>query len=127
MVATSARRPIRGKTGAWHSEARINDNVDVYTMKANGNDLRRLTDAPGFDICAAYSPDGNDITFCSNRTGFFEIWAMKANGSQQHQVTHLNGFATFPDYSPDGGRIAFGAVRRGTTNLTTRRTRTSSS
>ena len=95
-------------------------------MKANGNDPAADT-APGFDICAAYCADGNDITYCSDRTGFFEIWAMKANGSQQHQVTHLDGFATFPDYSPDGGESLSAPASRTATHLQHRHRRRVSS
>src|SRR5207248_6357102 len=81
---------------------RINGNVDVYSALPNGNDLQRLTSASSFDACAAYSPSGKEIAFCSDRGGFFEIWTMKQNGDGQTQVTHLNAFATFPDFSPDG-------------------------
>lgn len=91
-------------------------NVDVYSVKPNGNDLRRLTDAPGFDACTAYSADGKSIAFCSARSGSFEIWAMKANGMQQHQVTHTGGFLLFPDYSPDGTKLAFGGRLPGDSN-----------
>jgi Tol biopolymer transport system component len=87
----------------------VNGNVDIYSALPNGNDLRRLTNDPGFDACAAYSPSGKKIAFCSSRSGAFEIWKMKQNGTKQTQVTHLNAFATFPDFSPDGSKIAFDA------------------
>jgi Tol biopolymer transport system component len=91
-------------------------NVDVYSVKPNGDALRRLTEAPSFDLCTAYSADGKSIAFCSARSGSFEIWAMKANGMQQHQVTHTGGFMLFPDYSPDGAKIAFTGRLPGDTN-----------
>ena len=76
-------------------------------MRPNGRALHRLTDAPGRDICPAYSADGKQIAFCSDRTGAFEIWVMDANGKQERQVTELGSFAVFPDFSPDGASIAF--------------------
>jgi Tol biopolymer transport system component len=40
-------------------------NVDVYSVRPDGNDLRRLTTGPSFDACTAYSPDGKSIAYCS--------------------------------------------------------------
>jgi Tol biopolymer transport system component len=82
-------------------------NVDIYSVLPDGHALRRLTSSPSFDACSAYSPDGKQIAFRSNRSGAFEIWAMRHDGSDQHQITDLGGFSLFPDYSPDGSRIAF--------------------
>jgi Tol biopolymer transport system component len=91
-------------------------NVDVYSVKPSGNALRRLTQAPSFDACPAYSADGTSIAFCSARSGTLEIWTMNANGTYQHQLTHTGRMAGFPDYSPDGARIAFFGRLPGDTN-----------
>jgi Tol biopolymer transport system component len=90
-------------------------NIDLYSVKPNGNALRRLTEVPAFDGCPAYSATGKSIAFCSARSGILEIWTMNANGTQQHQLTHTSG-AGFPDYSPDGTKIAFFGRLPGDTN-----------
>jgi Tol biopolymer transport system component len=79
---------------------------NIYSVKPNGNGLIRLTNSTAFDLCPDYSRDGRLITFCSNRSGSFQIWAMNADGSNAHQVTNGNRFI-FPDYAPDASRIVF--------------------
>jgi Tol biopolymer transport system component len=84
----------------------VGGNVDIYSVLPSGAALRRLTTAASFDACPAYSPDGRQIAYCSNRGGTFEIWRMDQNGKDQRQLTSI-GFALWPDYSPGGSRIAF--------------------
>ena len=58
-VVGSARATYPGATnGRIAFGMSVGGNVDVYTTLPNGQDLRRLTDDPGFDACAAYSADG---------------------------------------------------------------------
>ncbi len=95
---------------------RINGNTDVYSVRPDGQDLRRLTTDPGFDACAAYSADGNRIAYCSGQGGGpVQVWTMKQNGTDKHQVTHMSGAAIFPDFSPDGSEIVFAAQPAGAT------------
>jgi Tol biopolymer transport system component len=79
----------------------------IYSILPNGEDFRQLTNSGGQNICPAYSADGKEIAFCSDRTGATEIWKMKQNGTQEVQVTHLGQRALFPDFSPDGTNIVF--------------------
>jgi len=53
------------------------------------------------------SAQGDEVAFCSGRSGAFEIWVMGIDGSAQRQVTHLGSVAIFPDFDPTGLELAF--------------------
>jgi Tol biopolymer transport system component len=114
-LSNSARATYGGATnGRIAFGMNVNGNTDVYTALPNGRDLRRLTDDPGFDACAAYSADGGRIAYCSGEGGGpVQVWTMKQNGTDKQQVTHMTGAAIFPDYSPDGNTIVFTAKPAG--------------
>jgi len=116
-VVGSARATYPGATnGRVAFGINVGGNVDVYSVRPNGQDLRRLTTDPGFDACAAYSADGRRIAYCSGQGGGpVQVWTMKQNGTDKQQVTHLSGPAIFPDFSPDGTTIAFDGRPAGAT------------
>jgi Tol biopolymer transport system component len=111
----SARATYPGATnGRLAFGINIGGNTDVYSVRPDGQDLRRLTTDPGFDACAAYSADGRRIAYCSGQGGGpVQVWTMKQNGTDKQQVTHLSGPAIFPDFSPDGSKIVFTAKPAG--------------
>ena len=56
----------------------------------------------------AVRPDGQQIAFASNRSGYGEIWNGRVDGSDLMQVSYLENPVTgSPDWSPDGRRIVF--------------------
>ena len=112
LAATPAAATYDGQVGriafgAFNADDRTQ--ADIWVAGTGGRPLLQLTDAPGRDICPAYSADGKHIAFCSDRTGAFEIWVMDANGKHERQVTDLGSFAIFPDFSPDASTLVFSA------------------
>ncbi|MWR20535.1 hypothetical protein GN074_08385, partial [Helicobacter pylori] len=50
----------------------------------------------------SWSPDGNWITFQSNRDGRFQVYIMKADGTAITQLTKGDASAWMPNWSADG-------------------------
>lgn len=92
-------------------ERKENDNADVYVMNADGTGLTRLTDDPGWDGTPAWSPDGSQIAFASERLGSPVIMLMNADGSNQRAITDPSYVSMMPAWSPDGKQIAFASTR----------------
>jgi Tol biopolymer transport system component len=85
--------------------------TDIYSMRADGTDLRRLTSDPLPDITPAWSPDGTKIAFAraedDAQREAANIFVVNADGSGERNLTNDNGWSVSPTWSPDGTRIAF--------------------
>jgi len=82
----------------------VNGNADIYLQRVGGgNPLDLNRDSPADDTQPAFSPDGQQIAFRSERErgGLF---VMGATGESARRLTDL-GYN--PAWSPDGQRIVF--------------------
>lgn len=86
---------------------------DIYTIKPDGTDLRRLTDASGNDQFPSWSPDAKRIVFSSDRDGQNEIYVMNADGTNQQHLAAHSEEDLVPRWSHDGKSIAFYSTRDG--------------
>jgi TolB protein len=87
----------------------IYDSYDIYTAKADGSDLKQLTNTPGYDAEATITRDGKKIAFTSMRNGDLDIYVMDADGSHVKQLTHEIGYDGGPFWSYDGKKIVYRA------------------
>jgi len=55
-------------------------NWDIYRISLGGGVPKRLTDGPGRDGPATYSPDGQTIAFLSDRSGTWALYTMNRQG-----------------------------------------------
>lgn len=76
-----------------------------------------LTNSPGDDRYASYSPDGQYIIFESNRDGNWEIYIMNADGSHQKRLTRNDAEDRRPSWHPKGQKIIFESTRTGKNEL----------
>ena len=86
---------------------RCTPGYDLFTAKADGSDLQRLTSTPGYDAEATVSPDGETIVFTSVRDGDLEIYTMALDGSGVKRLTREPGYDGGAFFSPDGRRIVY--------------------
>ncbi len=61
----------------------------------------------------AWSPDGQELAFYSDRDGNWEIYLVAADGSNLRRLTFDPSDDTQPSYSPDGSSILFSSDREG--------------
>ena len=85
--------------------------------EAKGYTVTQLTFEPSYDGEPAWSPDGNEIAFVSDRDGNYEIYVMDANGSNQERLTYNIYSDRRPAWSPNGVEIAFVSNRGGASGL----------
>jgi Tol biopolymer transport system component len=103
-------KPTKDTKGyAWD----FNEHMDIFEADPDGTNLKRLTDAPGYDAEGSHSPDGKSIVFTSNRDGDLEIYVMDADGKNQRRLTNGKGYDGGPFFSPDGKVILYRGDRRG--------------
>jgi Tol biopolymer transport system component len=87
---------------------------DIFTMRPDGTNVKRLTTTPGNDSHQSWSPDGNYILWTSGRYGFKDeaplydnafqpfgqIFIMKVDGSDQRVLTRSRWEDSMPAIVP---------------------------
>jgi Tol biopolymer transport system component len=92
---------------------------EVFTIRPDGSDVRRLTSTPGNDAHMGWSADGDQIVFSSSRMGFKdevmytaapqpygELFIMRYDGSDVRQLTDNQWEDGTPAWRPMPGQRA---------------------
>ena len=81
----------------------------LFSMNADGTDLRELSSGGGSSNNPLVSPDGSSIAYAERRGYSVHLWIMKADGSEPRQLTSGDDYIwNVPtSFSPDGKWIFF--------------------
>jgi Tol biopolymer transport system component len=81
----------------------------IWTMKPDGTGLRQITSGHGDDREPAFSPDGTEIAFASDRAfnGSYDIWSVELATGKLKQWTSSPEDEYEPSWSPDGRELAY--------------------
>lgn len=71
-----------------------------------------------WDMHPAFSHDGSQVAFTSNRGGTYEVWLCDAQGENTRRLTHFDGpFTGTASWSPDDKHLAFDSRPDGNADL----------
>ena len=86
-------------------------------MRSDGTGVRRLTNSPTMDMRPRFSPDGQRISFTSNRDNNYEIYVMNSDGSHLQQITDHPERDDYATWHPNGKQLLMVSERSGNHDL----------
>jgi TolB protein len=101
--------PHRGPEGEYVWP--VYEGYDIFVVDIQGENLRQLTNEPGYDAEATVSPKGDRMVFTSTRDGDLDLYTMALDGSDVQRVTHELGYDGGAFFSPDGQWLIWRASR----------------
>ncbi len=93
--------------------------MEIYTADADGGNVKRLTNADGYDGGPFFSSDGKKICWRRfDRKGLTaEVYSMNVDGSHQKQLTSIGAMSWAPMFHPTGEYLIFTTNKHGFGNF----------
>jgi Tol biopolymer transport system component len=113
QIVFSSNRAAYGRSLSAKDKAQLELDpsyfLDVYVMNADGSNVRRLTNVPGYDGGTFWSPDGKRIIWrrFSEDGARAEVYTMNADGTDQRKITNIGAMSWAPIFHPSGDYIIF--------------------
>ena len=92
--------------------------AEVYIMKADGTEQKRLTDWAGYDGGTFFTKDGRIVWRHFEENGLIaNVWTMKPDGSDKKQITDFGAMSWAPYEHPSGEYFVFASNKLGFENF----------
>lgn len=105
--------PVVSPDGKWIALTRRDVDLeanrlhgDLWLMRSDGSDLRRLTNHEASSSSPHWSPDSRYVYFLSSRTEHGQVWRIAIDGGEATQVTNAPLDITAFKVSPTGRHLA---------------------
>lgn len=91
---------------------------EVYIMKADGSEQKRLTTEKGYDGGPFFTKDGRIVWRHFEENGLIaNVWTMKADGTDRKQITDFGAMSWAPYEHPSGEYFLFASNKLGFENF----------
>ena len=80
---------------------------DLWLLNTAGGTPQQLTNDSHVETDPAWSLDGKQLAFSSDRAGTMDIWIRDMVSGTDRRLTELPVGEVMPSWSPDGSRVAF--------------------
>ena len=84
---------------------------DLWLVPSAGGMARRLTNDPGDESWAKFSPDGSMIAFTAQYDGGLDVYVMDAGGGVPTRLTYHPAMDRVTGWTPDGKSVVFRSRR----------------
>lgn len=93
--------------------------VELYLMRADGTQVRRVTTSIGYDGGPFFSADGQKICWrhFAEDGATAEIFTMNVDGTEVRQLTQMGALSWGPYFHPSGDYLIFATNRQGMQNF----------
>jgi Tol biopolymer transport system component len=93
--------------------------AEIYVMRADNPEPKRLTNVPGYDGGPFFSPDGKRIIWrrFDERGVIADVWTMNPDGTDQRQITDFGAMSWAPYIHPSGRYVIFSSNKLGFENF----------
>lgn len=110
--ATQPKWSPRGDLIAFLEDVGGDENYRILVTDPDGKAVQDVTQTPGtLHESHAWSRDGSQIAFVSNRDGQFDVYTTSVATGSVRRVTNYPAVHHSPEFSPDGSHISYSSNR----------------